>query len=305
MRAVIVGAVDSTAATIEEVGNAPGWSVPLVVTLPDELRARHSDFYDLAPLAERAGAEIFRAANSNAQETIAAIRAARPDYLFVIGWSQICRPEFLEICPGKAIGYHPAALPRLRGRAVIPWTILLDEPITASSLFWLADGTDTGDILRQEFIHVASDETAQTLYDKHMSALRCMLPVTLAELASGVERRIPQDDRYATWAAKRTPQDGLIDWRDSAKEIDRLVRAVGRPYPGAFTDLAGAKLVIWKASPVDGAERQHAMPGQIVACEGGSLTIQTGSGLLTIHEWQTDPDAKPPRMHQLLGVADR
>lgn len=291
--------------TIEEVGKAPGWTVPLVVTLPDELRARHSDFYDLEPLAEAAGAKIHRAANSNDSATIAAIRAARPDYIFVIGWSQICRPEFLDICPGKAIGYHPAPLPRLRGRAAIPWTILLDEPITASSLFWLADGTDTGELLRQEFFHVATDETAQTLYDKHMSALRSMLSAALPELASGVERRIPQDDRYATYAAKRTPRDGLIDWRSSAQEIDRLVRAVGRPYPGAFTDVAGKKLIIWSTSPVGGADRHHAMPGQIVACEGGSLTVQTGDGLLAIHEWQTAEDDKPPRLHQLLGLVDR
>lgn len=301
MCAVIVGAVGSTAVTIEEVGNAPGWSVPLIVTLPDELRARHSDFHDLAPLAEKAGAEILRAASSNDPQTIAAIRAARPDYLFVIGWSQICHPEFLGICPGKAIGYHPAPLPRLRGRAAIPWTILLGEPITAGSLFWLAGGTDTGDLLRQEFFHVASDETAQTLYDKHMSALRSMLSVTLPELAKGTERRIPQDDRYATYAAKRTPRDGLIDWRSGANEIERLVRAVGRPYPGAFTGLAGRKLIIWSASPAGGAGRYHAMPGQIVACEGGSLTVQTGSGLLEIHEWQAAEDVKP-RLHQLLGA---
>lgn len=305
MRAVIVGAVGSTAVAIEEVRNAPGWSLPLVVTLPDELRVRHSDFLDLAPLAEGAGAKLHRAANSNDAETVAAVRAARPDYIFVIGWSQMCRPEFLGICPGRAIGYHPAALPRLRGRAAIPWTILLDEPITAGSLFWLADGTDTGAILRQEFFHVARDETAQTLYDKHMSALRSMLSDALPELAGGVERRIPQDDRYVTWAAKRTPRDGLIDWRSSAEEINRLVRAVGRPYPGAFTDLAGRRLIIWSASSVSGADRYHARPGQIVACEGGLLTVQTGSGLLAIHEWQAAEDAKPPRLHQLLGVGDR
>ena len=304
MRAVIVGAVGSTAVAIEEVGNAPGWSLPLVVTLPDELHVRHSDFYNLGPLAESVGAMIHRAASSNDPETIAAIRAVDPHYIFVIGWSQICHPEFLGICPGKAIGYHPAPLPRLRGRAAIPWTILLDEAITAGSLFWLADGTDTGEILRQTFFHVARDETAQTLYDKHMAALQSMLSAALPELAGGVEQRIPQDDRYVTWAAKRTPRDGLINWHDSAEQIDRLVRAVGRPYPGAFTTLAGKKLIIWSALLVGGAERYHATAGQIVAREDGALIVQTGSGLLAVREWQAADDAKAPRLHQVLGVAD-
>ena len=305
MRAVIVGAVGSTAVAIEEVGNAHGWTLPLVVTLPDELRGRHSDFHDLEPLAARAGARLHRAGNSNEPDTIAAIRAVDPDYVLVIGWSQICRREFLDVCRGKTIGYHPAPLPRLRGRAAIPWTILLNEPITAGSLFWLAEGTDTGDILRQEFFHVARRETAQTLYDRHMSALRSMLQGVLPELASGIERRVAQDERYATWAARRTERDGLIDWRSSAEAIDRLVRAVGRPYPGAFTHFSGEKLVVWRASAVSEGEQHHAMPGQVVALGENSLTVQTGRGLLEIQEWQHGEGSRPPRLHQVLGGIDR
>ena len=73
------------------------------------------------------------------------------------------------------VGYHPAPLPRLRGRAVIPWTILLDEKITASSLFWIDEGVDSGPLLAQRFFHIAPDETAATLYARHMTALDAML----------------------------------------------------------------------------------------------------------------------------------
>lgn len=301
MRAVIVGAVESSAVAIEEIAHARDWTLPLVVTLPTELRGRHSDFFDLEALAAQAGARLHRASSSNQPDVIDAIRAVAPDYILVIGWSQICRQEFLDLCPGKTIGYHPAPLPRLRGRAAIPWTILSSEPITAGSLFWLSEGTDTGEILRQEFFHVARRETAQTLYDKHMSALRTMLQGVLPELASGFERRVEQDERYATWAAKRTPRDGLIDWHSSAEAIDRLIRAVGKPYPGAFTHLSGEKLVIWRASPLSEGERHHAMPGQIVALPGHSVTVQTGHGLLEIQEWHHGEDLKAPRLHQVLG----
>lgn len=300
MRAVVVGAVGSTEVVLDAFAEAEDWDVALVVTLPLELKERHSDFVDLGPQAEALGAAILRAAKTNVPETLDAIREAQPDYIFVVGWSQLCGPEFLAIRPGKVIGYHPAALPRLRGRAALPWTILLDEKITAGSLFWMEEGTDDGDILAQSYFHLAPDETAAELYEKHMVALRQMLDESLPILAAGREPRQKQDERYATWAAKRTARDGLIDWRDDATIIDRLVRAVGRPYPGAFTHAGQGKLTIWKSEPVGGANLHHAAPGQIVAREGDTLTIQTGSGLLRLLEWESENE-KTPLMHAILG----
>lgn len=300
MRAVVVGAVGSTEVVLDAFAEAEDWEVALVVTLPLELNERHSDFVDLGPKAEALGAAVLRAAKTNVPETLDAIREAQPDYIFVVGWSQLCGSDFLAIRPGKVIGYHPAALPRLRGRAALPWTILLDEKITAGSLFWMEEGTDDGDILAQSYFHLAPDETAAELYDKHMVALRQMLDENLPILAAGREPRRRQDERYATWAAKRTARDGLIDWRDDATIIDRLVRAVGRPYPGAFTHAGQGKLTIWKSEPVGGANLHHAAPGQIVAREGDTLTIQTGSGLLRLLEWECENE-KPPLMHAILG----
>ena len=300
MRAVVVGAVGSTEVVLDAFAEAEDWEVALVVTLPLELKERHSDFVDLGPQAEALGAAVLRAAKTNVPETLDAIREAQPDYIFVVGWSQLCGSDFLAIRPGKVIGYHPAALPRLRGRAALPWTILLDEKITAGSLFWMEEGTDDGDILAQSYFHLAPDETAAELYDKHMVALRQMLDENLPILAAGREPRRRQDERYATWAAKRTARDGLIDWRDDATIIDRLVRAVGRPYPGAFTHAGQGKLTIWKSEPVGGANLHHAAPGQIVAREGDTLTIQTGSGLLRLLEWECENE-RLPLMHAILG----
>lgn len=302
-RAVVVGAVGSTEVVLDALASAEGWEVPLVVTLPLELSSRHSDFVDLASQAEGLGAEVLRTSKTNDPETLDAIRRAEPDYIFVVGWSQLCKSAFLGIRPRKVIGYHPAALPRLRGRAALPWTILLDEKITAGSLFWMEEGTDDGDLLAQSYFHLAPDETVSELYDKHMRALRAMLDESLPKLASGEEPRTVQDERYATWAAKRTARDGLIDWKGDAVSVDRLVRAVGKPYPGAFTHDRGQKLVIWSSTPVHGPSPYHAAPGQIVAREEGSLLIQCGSGLLRADEWECEGDAAP-RLHAILGRAE-
>src|SRR3546814_7841722 len=98
-----------------------------------------------------------------------------------------------------------------------------------------SDLVDSGPILEQAFFHVAPDETAASLYARHMRALGEMMPRALAALATGSPPRLEQDERYASWAAKRTPEDGRIDWRQNAIDIDRLIRAAGRPYPGAWS----------------------------------------------------------------------
>lgn len=300
MRAVVVGAVGSTQVLIEELGRAADWHVPLVVTLPSELHGRHSDIVDLAAPASQLGAELLTVSRTNDPATIAAVRDAKPDYVFVVGWSQLVGRDFLGVATRGTIGYHPAPLPRLRGRAAIPWTILLEEPISASSLFWIGEGTDDGDLLAQEFFLVARTETAQALYAKHMEALRAMLRNVLPSLASGQQPRRAQDARYATWAARRTRADGLIDWHASAAAIDKLVRAVGRPYPGAFTYAGARRLTIWATRLVPGGERHHARPGQIVAAADGRMTVQTGGGLIDLLEWEIEEE-RTPAMHSILG----
>lgn len=299
LRAVVIGAVGSTEVLLRELGRAPGWQVPLVITLPLDLHSRHSDFVDLAPHAEEVSARLLAVSRTNDVAALEAVRAAEPDYVFVVGWSQLVTPEFLAVARHGSIGYHPAPLPRLRGRAPIPWTILLNEPISASSLFWIGNGVDDGDILGQRYFHVAPDETAQSLYDKHMMALGCMAQELLPLLASGEQPRLPQDERYATWGARRTPADGLIDWNRDADWIDRLIRAVGRPYPGAFTYADSCRITVWKARPIVEAERHHGMPGQILAKRGSGVVVQTGNGLIELLEWEA-AEGRSPAVHSIF-----
>jgi methionyl-tRNA formyltransferase len=284
---------------LDALEQADGWEVPIIVTLPHELYGRHSDLVELAPYGERLGAKLYRTGKTNDPDTLAAIDAADPDYIFVVGWSQLCSTEFLALRRGKVIGYHPAALPRLRGRAVLPWTILLDERITAGSLFWMAEGTDDGDLLAQQYFHLAGDESVGELYDRHMRCLQTMLAEVLPKLANGIEDRTRQDDRYATWATKRTAADGLIDWQENTEAIARLVRAVGRPYPGAFCYAEGRKLTVWSSEIVRTGKPYHAITGQIVECSEASLLVKTRDGLISLTAWEIEGGKSPP-LHSIL-----
>lgn len=304
MRTVFVGAVEGSKIAFDAMVDA-GMPPALVVTLPPESAARHSDFVDLTGPARAAGIDVFHATNINAPETLDAIRAQEPDLCLVIGWSQICREPFRTIPRLGNVGFHPAALPRLRGRAVIPWTILTDRRTTGSTLFWLDEGVDSGEILLQRTFDVAADETARSLYRKHTDALQAMLPEALALVQSGTPPRIVQDHRLATYCAKRTPDDGLIDWRDDAATVLRLIRAVGDPYPGAFAYHEGERLIIDAAVPFPDSHQYIGLTGQVQCYTDGGFAVRCGDGAcIDVRAWRWRAGERP-KLHGKLGGVDR
>jgi methionyl-tRNA formyltransferase len=300
MRALLIGAVEGTRVALDAIAAAPDWALAAVATLPPERAARHSDYVDLTEPAEQAGARLIHVVDGNGEAFVEQVRAVAPDMVFVIGWSQLCGPALRAAVGDRIVGYHTAALPRLRGRATIPWTILLDEKISGSTLFRIDDGVDSGAILAQRFFHIAPDETAETLYAKHMKALRVMLDELLPRLAQGEVPGEVQDERLATWATRRRADDGRIDWRLPADDIHRLVRAVGRPYPGAFTLTRDTRITIWRTEHCHDGPRHHALPGQVVARDEAGFAVCCGDGrALRIVE----SDAiRPPAMHSHLGT---
>ncbi len=306
MRTALIGAVRSTQVALEvmtRLGHPPA----AVVTLPLDKSSRHSDFVDLRPLAEQYGIPLIETLKVNDEDTMATLRALELDYLFVIGWSQLLGQALLSLPRGGSVGYHPAALPECRGRAVLPWTILLGMTETGSSLFWVDAGTDSGDLLGQERFAVALDETASTLYEKHMQALDRLMSKAILDLASGRRPATPQDHAQATYCAKRTQRDGLIDWNQPAEIIWRTIRAVGDPYPGAFTFHKGLPLVLLSGEWVPRAA-YVGIPGQIQQLdERGALVLCGDGGFVRLtalrdHQGQEQPPASFLKVHQKLGL---
>jgi len=305
MKVVFVGAVEGSLAGLQGLCEA-GFAPDLVVTLPPQLAHRHSDFADLGPLCNAHGIPVHHTARSDSDETCAAISALAPDVVLVIGWSQLCSARFRAIPRLGCIGFHPSALPRLRGRAVIPWTILLGEREGGATLFWLAEGADDGDIALQRLFALDPEaETARSLYDKVVAALRDMLPDLVARLVAGEVPRRAQDDSLASLCAKRGPDDGRIDWSAPAQQVLRLIRAAGPPYPGAFTALPGGEtLILTAARPTPRAGYYIGLPGQVQALEGRCFTVACGDGAcIDVLDWR-GADA-PPRLHSHLSGGSR
>ena len=260
-----------------------GAEVAAVVTLPGPIDPSRSGQCSFDEVAARHGAALIQTADANAPEAVAAVREARPEMIFVVGWSQLVRQDFIETASRGVYGMHPTLLPRHRGRAPIPWTILAGLARTGVTLFEITDPTaDSGPIVAQVEVPVAPDETATTLYDKlsraHVELVREAVPL----LAAGTAERIPQDERRASTWPKRTPPDGIIDWETRAPYLYDWVRAQTRPYPGAFTYLGDERLVVWRARPLE--EDVAAPSGTVVAVRDGAPIVACGEGALVLEE---------------------
>jgi methionyl-tRNA formyltransferase len=234
----------------------------------------------MRPLADEHGLELVATANVNEEALVDRVRSLDPALIYVIGWSQLVKPPLLETPSQGCVGIHPTRLPEGRGRAPIPWTILKGLDRTASTMFTLTEGVDEGDVIGVVELEVDPREDATSLYAKHRDAHVELVRRHTRPLLDGSAERTPQDHDAATYWPKRDPEDGRIDWTLPAEEVDRLVRAVTRPFPGAFTDLPAGRETIWRAEPAPGVEAE---PGTWVS-EAGQTLVACGDGALRVLE---------------------
>ncbi len=168
-----------------EAAAAVGADVVGVVTLPGPLDPSRSGQCSFAEVASRLGASLHETRDINAEETLEAIRALDPELIFVVGWSQLVKDPFIGLAGEGVFGMHPTLLPRHRGRAPIPWAILSGLARTGVTLFEIADASaDSGAIVGQTVVDIASDETATTLFariaDAHVELIREYVPQLLS-----------------------------------------------------------------------------------------------------------------------------
>lgn len=278
LRVALAGSVSSSWHTLR--GLLTGRvNVCAVLGLDESHAAGVSDYRSLRELATQAGVPFLSFHRIADPAVLAFVREHRPDLLFVVGLSQLAPPELIALAPRGAIGFHPTPLPQGRGRAPVAWTILLNQP-AAANLFFLSDEADAGDIIVQRPVEVRPDDYAQDLIDRTNVVLEAAVVELADALRSGNLPRQPQDPAQATWYARRTPQDGRIDFSQSVASVHRLVRATSRPYPGAFTHDRGQKVIVWRAEP-HAALDHFGTVGQVVRVEEsrGAL-VQCGDGLL-------------------------
>ena len=243
----------------------------------------NADFADVAGVAQAAGIPVHYADDMDPEALQKALEGHAADLGFVIGWSRLLPRAVIDSTALGFVGYHPAALPCNRGRHPIIWTIALGLDEAASTFFMIDEGQDSGPIVSQQPVPVAPRETAATLYAKLLD----LIPGQLAEIVTGLDRGTlvpaPQDDSRASYWRKRGRADGAIDWRMSATTIDRLVRSLSAPYPGAEFVHDGETVTLWKCAVLDEGPA-NAEPGKVVAMRGTCPVVKAGEGCVILEE---------------------
>jgi len=250
-----------------------------VFTLEDKLTENVSGFVPFDEITALNKISLFKIAKISDTENVQRLRELKPNIIFVIGFSQLIPKEILELPSNGCIGMHPTLLPAHRGRAPIPWAIINGLKKTGSTMFYLDEDVDSGQIICQVEYVVDNDETASTLYNKMIKAFVQLMRENFPLLVQGNAPKVKQDKSKASYWAKRTPKDGLIDWNNSAYEIWTLVRATTHPYPGAFTRSNGKKLVIWSA---DLLEVHKGNPGKVVSSKDNGFVVGCGQGSIVV-----------------------
>jgi methionyl-tRNA formyltransferase len=195
-----------------------------------------------------------------------------PDVAVVVAFGQIVPADVLGVPRRGSINVHASLLPRYRGAAPVAWAIIRGERETGITTFRMDAGMDTGPILLQRATPIGAEETAGELAERLAILGAEVLCDTLERLDGLVPR--PQDPAAATLAPRLRKEDGAIDWARPASALAALVRGVN-PWPGATTEVAGTRLVIWRARALPGQAR----PG-VLTLTGGRVAVGTGEGLL-------------------------
>jgi methionyl-tRNA formyltransferase len=247
-------------------------SVCGVVTIDDRQDGR-SCYDAIRHVAGSAGLPLEVAHGAGGEERILSLR---PDVCIVSGWYRILRPEFLKKIPGGVVGIHHSLLPKHRGGAPLVWTLINGEREVGTSLFYLAEGTDDGDIVDQRAIPVTDDESIGEVLARLEPVAVRMVAENLEAIRQGKARRKAQDHQQASYGALRKPEDGRVDWTWDARRLHNFIRAQSDPYPGAWTTLDGEQIWIWRAAP--DVSTHPGTIGQVVRVSPEGVTVSCGEG---------------------------
>lgn len=225
---------------------------------------------------------LFCPADVNAPAWRRLIVSLAPEVIFSFYYRQLLSSEILTVPAAGAFNLHGSYLPHYRGRCPVNWVLVNGEQETGVTLHRMVAKADAGDIVAQQIVPIAWEDTARSLYGKLCRAAALLLDETLPLIKAGNTPGYPQDLTTGSYYGGRTPADGRIDWHWPASRIYNLIRAVTEPYPGAFAlTRNGERLLIWWALPEAGGAAGE--PGSIVR-EGAAVFVRTGAGRLRLYD---------------------
>lgn len=272
-----------------------GFHISKFITLDDEVfEKRAASTREYVDICKNFNVPIGLISTIKKDEAYEMIKDMEPDLLVVLGWSEILPERVLDIPTIGTVGAHASMLPHNRGSAPINWAIIKGETECGNSLIWLNKGVDQGDIIDQMGFEITKYDTCATLYDNVADTNEKMLVRFIERLSNGeatimCKKNVTDEEILP----RRYPKDGLINWNQKSSRIYDFIRALSRPYPGAFTFLDGQKYLIWNASILP-TEDENKEIGKIIGnvysplYEACGIQVSCKQGYIIIHDLEDE-----------------
>jgi methionyl-tRNA formyltransferase/LmbE family N-acetylglucosaminyl deacetylase len=240
---------------------------------------------------EFAGLPVVKVPSFQSPEAWRALGGGAVQGVLAAGISEILRQPFLDSFPLGVYGFHGSLLPLLAGPAPVNWAIIQGMSETGTTLLRYTGDLDGGTVVAQAACPVDPRETAASLYGKLSQLSGALWLEYWPRIASNEIPHRPLG--RLTLNLRRRPEDGLIRWSDhSAESLDRWVRALSRPYPGAYFWFRGRRIWIHAADPIK-STAPHPEP-TLVSTTGGHLDLALPGGGIRLSDLHLDGDAPLP-----------
>lgn len=254
-------------------------NVVAAFTQPDRPagRGRKIKYGPVKRLAIEADIPVFQPQRLE-QEQQTLIKSLRADVMLVSAYGLLLPKTVLDIPKYGCINIHASLLPKWRGAAPIQRSIIAGDLKTGISIMQMEEGLDTGPVLQQFECEICATETGSSLHDRLAGIAAAEIIRVLENLHAGNLIATIQDSSQANYANKLTKSEANIDWSQSAKEIERKIRAFNA-WPVAYTYYGKQRLRIWQAEVSDATSAQ--LPGYIVNNKQ-TIEVATGEGVLRL-----------------------
>ena len=235
-------------------------------------------FESVADLARDYDIPVATPDDPNTPEFMAKLRAIEPDFFFSFYYRLMLSPALLALPSRGGYNMHGSLLPKYRGRVPVNWAIIHGEHETGATLHRMVEKPDAGEIVAQRAVPILPDDTAADVFHKVTLAAEIALDDVLPQLLAGTAPHTMPDLKAGSYFGGRKPEDGRIDWQRDARDVHNLIRAVAPPYPGAFCDIAGHRIVIDRSLAAPDTLEDPGKP-QLVR-RGDHLYARCGDGSL-------------------------
>ena len=275
MRIVFMGTPEAAVPSLRRLVE-DGYQVVAVWTQPDKPAGRGNKV--TAPpvklAAQLLGLPVYQPSKIRTPEAKESFASHDADLAVVVAYGRILPAEILHAPKQGCVNVHFSLLPKYRGAAPVNWAIVRGEEKTGVTTMHIEEELDSGPILLQREVAIASKETAPELMLRLADLGAELLGETLKKLSEITPQQQRSED--ATFAPILKRADGQIDWSSNATTIERCVRGF-QPWPNAYTHDNSQKLIIWKAEPYT-TDDNDAAPGEIIVAHGDELIVKCGEG---------------------------